>query len=138
MADRWDERAACQGMNTEIWFGSAETTMPLAKLICRRCPVQYECLRAALQVPGTKGVWGGLSETQRSRLTAKTTPTGRVTRTVAPGGMAAVNAAKTHCKYEHEFTEENTIVYAGKRSCRQCYQDRLLAKRKTNRKRVSA
>lgn len=38
----------------------------------------------------------------------------------------AINARKTHCKYGHEFTPENTYIYlngSGKR-CRQCKKRR--------------
>lgn len=39
-----------------------------------------------------------------------------------PNGIIAINAAKTHCIHGHEFTPENTIVYADgrKRGCRTC------------------
>ena len=33
---------------------------------------------------------------------------------------AAVNAAKTHCKRGHEFTDDNTYWSKGKRSCKTC------------------
>lgn len=33
-------------------------------------------------------------------------------------------AGKTHCPVGHEYTEENTRVYRGSRSCRTCKQDR--------------
>jgi hypothetical protein len=37
-------------------------------------------------------------------------------------GVAAENAAKTHCKHGHEFTAENTYVYpSGDRGCRICH-----------------
>ena len=43
------------------------------------------------------------------------------------------SAAKTHCKYGHEFTEQNTLITkAGFRNCRTCaakYQRRLRASR---------
>jgi hypothetical protein len=32
----------------------------------------------------------------------------------------ALNARKTHCKYGHEFTDENTWIYRGYRHCREC------------------
>ncbi len=36
-------------------------------------------------------------------------------------GLAAKNARKTHCKYGHEFTNENTYLRLGKeRRCREC------------------
>jgi len=31
-----------------------------------------------------------------------------------------VNAAKTHCKYGHAFTDDNTYVYKNMRKCRKC------------------
>lgn len=36
------------------------------------------------------------------------------------------NAVKTHCKYGHEYTEENTyiVVPEGWRKCRTCHRDR--------------
>jgi hypothetical protein len=34
--------------------------------------------------------------------------------------VAAVNAAKTHCKHGHEFTPDNTIVVPLGRECRVC------------------
>lgn len=36
------------------------------------------------------------------------------------GGPTAVNAAKTHCIHDHEFTPENTYVYGTRRSCKTC------------------
>lgn len=49
-------------------------------------------------------------------------------------GPSAINAAKTHCSNGHEFTEENTYVYAsgfheGARKCRACEQERMRVKR---------
>lgn len=36
-------------------------------------------------------------------------------------GIMAIHARKTHCKYGHEFTPENTIVRnPGRRQCRTC------------------
>lgn len=32
----------------------------------------------------------------------------------------AVNARKTHCIRDHEFTPENTIIHGGHRECRTC------------------
>lgn len=41
-----------------------------------------------------------------------------------------VNARKTHCKYGHEFSPENTLVTKrGSRSCRQCAAASSAAKR---------
>lgn len=35
-------------------------------------------------------------------------------------GQGWNNAVKTHCPKGHEYTDENTYVWNGKRSCRQC------------------
>lgn len=43
--------------------------------------------------------------------------------TLRGNGVAAQNARKTHCKYGHEFTPENTRCYGinnRQRGCRQC------------------
>lgn len=32
------------------------------------------------------------------------------------------NRVKTHCKYGHEFTPENTRIYLNSRYCRECYK----------------
>lgn len=43
----------------------------------------------------------------------------------------ARNARKTHCKNGHEFTEENTRVRSGRRSCRTCDRNRYWIKKGT-------
>jgi len=40
-------------------------------------------------------------------------------------GLAALNAAKTHCPKEHPYTPENVYLYRGRRYCRKCSSDRL-------------
>ena len=45
--------------------------------------------------------------------------------TMSGYGPASFNARKTHCKYGHEFTPENTrIGRTGKRACRSCFRER--------------
>jgi len=54
--------------------------------------------------------------------------------------FAAVNAAKTHCKAGHEFTEENTWVSptTGRRKCRTCQSKRRKERYKNKEKRRGA
>lgn len=42
--------------------------------------------------------------------------TGRVNRIENSVGISAICAAKTHCKYGHEFNEENTRIYHNKKT----------------------
>ena len=41
------------------------------------------------------------------------------------------SANKTHCPKGHEYDEDNTLVYGGKRVCRACKNARNQARRKT-------
>jgi WhiB family transcriptional regulator, redox-sensing transcriptional regulator len=68
---RWD--AACQGMDTELWFpvspwpkGPELQRVQQAQAVCAACPVRMQCLRYATR-RGERGVWGGLTEEQRRR-----------------------------------------------------------------------
>ena len=49
------------------------------------------------------------------------------------GSFSAINARKTHCKYGHEFTPENTYVQYNKgkpgRRCRACHLAYMTARR---------
>ena len=58
----WHSRAACKGLDTEIFFSEKYEDMTTAKSICAECPVQLECQEYALIHPNIKGIWGGNSE----------------------------------------------------------------------------
>lgn len=38
----------------------------------------------------------------------------------SPYTLASIHASRTHCPHGHEYTEENTYLYNGRRSCRPC------------------
>ncbi|MFG3438368.1 WhiB family transcriptional regulator [Nonomuraea sp. NPDC047897] len=75
---RWQDHAACKGSDLVLFYGPGEgepreTQMAKdrrvqhAKLICRSCPVQPECLEFHLQMgPAQYGVAGGLDEDERA------------------------------------------------------------------------
>ena len=50
------------------------------------------------------------------------------------GGLAAINATKTHCPRGHEYTPENTYMYDGSRCCVKC--GRIKAREWARRKRA--
>jgi hypothetical protein len=62
----WRTRAACAGVDPEVFLPDRGDSLDEPRSYCRRCPVQYECLGAALAL-GTQaiGVWGGTSGQQR-------------------------------------------------------------------------
>ena len=85
----WRRRAACRGEDPELFFpvGSAGSAalaqIAEAKKICARCPVRRACLVFAMATRQEYGIWGGLTEDERSQLR----------RRVAASQTAAVPAA---------------------------------------------
>lgn len=73
---RWQDIAACKGMDPIIFFGpeNAETVKEKhdredsAKAVCSTCPVKKECLEYALDARESYGIWGGLTELERKAL----------------------------------------------------------------------
>jgi WhiB family transcriptional regulator, redox-sensing transcriptional regulator len=71
--DDWRDRAACRGMETDLFFptgtiGPALTDMDQAKQICRGCPARAQCLDWALENGAAFGIWGGRTEDERRTL----------------------------------------------------------------------
>lgn len=50
-----------------------ELGIELAKAVCKRCPVQPECLAYALERGEQWGVWGGTSEEERRSIKRRAT-----------------------------------------------------------------
>ena len=70
----WRERAACRGINPDLFFPagerdelSAEDTLR-AKAVCASCSVQDECLIYAISNHVDHGVFGGFTEQERVRV----------------------------------------------------------------------
>ena len=60
----WHRRAACSGMDVDLWFPvRGDTIPPAARAVCAKCPVRSECLEAGLREK--HGIWSGTSERQR-------------------------------------------------------------------------
>ncbi|MFJ3086497.1 WhiB family transcriptional regulator [Streptomyces sp. NPDC086838] len=71
--ENWRMHAACRDEDPDLFFPIGSTGPALvqaeeAKTVCRRCPVQEECLRWALENNQDSGVWGGLGENERRAL----------------------------------------------------------------------
>ncbi|HXF56825.1 MAG TPA: WhiB family transcriptional regulator [Actinomycetota bacterium] len=70
--DYWQERAACYGLDPEIFFPTTEEEASLALSYCAVCAVREICLAWALKNGERYGVWGGTTEQQRRRLLRQT------------------------------------------------------------------
>ncbi len=73
MAGDWHSRAACLGVDPDLFFpvgstGPALGALADAQRVCARCPVREDCLRWALDNDIDHGVWGGVGEDQRRSL----------------------------------------------------------------------
>ncbi|KSZ60056.1 WhiB family transcriptional regulator [Rhodococcus pyridinivorans KG-16] len=77
VAEEWDWQmgAACRDADGSLFFhpdnerGDArESRMASAKKVCARCPVREKCLQYALDSGERYGIWGGLTEDERTRV----------------------------------------------------------------------
>ena len=66
--DHWQERAACYGLDPEVFFPTTEEEAGLALSYCGVCQVREVCLAWAVRNGERYGVWGGTTEQQRRRL----------------------------------------------------------------------
>lgn len=64
----WQNRAACRGVDTNVFFPATEEEADPAKAICDVCPVREACLEHALADREREGVWGGATERERRRI----------------------------------------------------------------------
>lgn len=70
--DDWRSLSACARAQSDLFFplSSASVCAPqitAAKAICARCQVRRQCLDFALRTRQQYGIWGGLTEDERSR-----------------------------------------------------------------------
>lgn len=68
----WQEHALCSQTDPEAFFPEKGGSTKAAKRICSRCDVKAECLDYALDHDERAGIWGGLSERERSKLKRRT------------------------------------------------------------------
>ncbi|MDV6283098.1 WhiB family transcriptional regulator [Rhodococcus jostii] len=88
----WQHRASCRGTDTNLFFSpdgerghDRARRERAAKQICQDCPVLERCRAHALTATETYGIWGGMSETERTRHTRRTrVPARRRDATHAP------------------------------------------------------
>ena len=64
----WRQKAACRGVDPDIFYPVSDEEADDAKAICAACPVQRACLEWALTSRESDGVWGGATERERRRI----------------------------------------------------------------------
>ncbi len=71
MIATWRKRAACRGIDVEIFFPESDDDVEAeaaAKAVCESCPVRQACLEHALAHREREGIWGGATERERRRI----------------------------------------------------------------------
>ena len=64
----WRQRAACRGIEPDIFYPVSDEEAEEAKAICAECAVRQPCLEYALANRERDGVWGGATERERRRI----------------------------------------------------------------------
>lgn len=66
----WRSKAACKGLEPEIFYPSSddEDDAVPAKAVCAECVVREACLEHALAIREKDGIWGGATERERRRI----------------------------------------------------------------------
>ncbi len=68
MSSSWRQRAACRGVDPDVFYPASDEEAEPAKAICAQCPVRQACLEHALATRERDGIWGGATERERRRI----------------------------------------------------------------------
>ncbi len=64
----WQNQALCRDMDTNMFFPDRGSSGKKALKVCKKCPVQFECLEWALETEQRHGIWGGKTATERKNI----------------------------------------------------------------------
>jgi WhiB family redox-sensing transcriptional regulator len=64
----WRKKAACRGVDPDIFYPMDDDEAQDAKAVCAQCAVREKCLEWALTNREREGVWGGATERERRRI----------------------------------------------------------------------
>lgn len=70
--ESWRERALCAQTDPDVFHPELGESTAAALRICSLCEVRLECLDFALATGQEWGVWGGMTQSARTRLLRKT------------------------------------------------------------------
>lgn len=66
----WEADRSCVGVHPNTFYRHTDTQKDW-KRYCDRCPVRLECLAAALYGREHYGIWGGMNEHERERISRR-------------------------------------------------------------------
>ncbi len=66
--DTWSDSALCRSLPPDLFFSEDLADVVAAKKVCFECPVQEECLDAAVRNGEDHGIWGGVGQEGRRSL----------------------------------------------------------------------
>lgn len=66
--DNWCLKAACHGVDVELFYSEQEADIRAALALCRSCEVRATCFQVAVTDGEPFGIWGGVPESQRRRI----------------------------------------------------------------------
>lgn len=78
----------CHVGDPDMWFAENPAELERAKALCADCPIQRECLAAALERQEPWGVWGG-EILERGSIIARKRPRGRPRKNTEDNPAAA-------------------------------------------------
>jgi WhiB family transcriptional regulator, redox-sensing transcriptional regulator len=64
----WQDEAACADADADLFFAADEERQREALALCSGCPVRDACLEHALATGEQYGIWGGVREQDRRRI----------------------------------------------------------------------
>ena len=64
----WRDRAACRGLDPDIFYPVSDEDTDEAKAICAECPVRRRASSSRSLNRERDGVWGGATERERRRM----------------------------------------------------------------------
>ena len=64
----WRNKAACRGVDPDIFYPLTDDEAEEARAICYGCQVRQACLEWAIGNRERDGVWGGATERERRRM----------------------------------------------------------------------
>jgi WhiB family redox-sensing transcriptional regulator len=68
MVKGWRSKAACRGMDGDLFFPEGGPPSDLVKLACDSCPVKADCLEEAIETRELRGIWAGTTGRERQRI----------------------------------------------------------------------